>query len=90
MVTEWIIGVIGSMWEWFITNAPAPDPPSWFGSAASATSAIGGYMGWLEPWVPLGLLYTGIVLMAASWFMGNAIRVARILASYFTFGGGAV
>ena len=90
VVTEWVINAVVTVWNWLVSNAPAPDVPSWFGSASAATTAIGNYMGWLDPWVPLWLLYTGIIAVTVSWFMGNAIRVARILASYFTFGGGAV
>lgn len=89
MVTEWILKALAAVWEWFISHLPAIPVPDWFASASGSIAFVvdkmHGFDGWL-PWTVLGIVITTILAALA---ISLAIKIARIVLSVFTAGGGS-
>lgn len=89
MVTNLILGWLSALWGWVVTHLPAPSPPDWLAGTHDALDTVMAHIGGLGRWLPFGLL--GVVL--GTFFLilgaGFVIKVARIVASFFTAGGGS-
>jgi len=89
MVTEWFANVVSGLFQWFITSIPAPAPPAWFGDAAGFIGTVGDYIGWFDPWAPIPLVLAIMGLWVITFALSIGLKLARMVISYMTFGGGA-
>lgn len=89
MVTDWILGVLVGFWEWLIGNIPWPEPPEWFGTLSSGVDALNSHITGLGAWLPFPILRTVLGAILALLLVSLGLKVVRIVASFFTAGGGS-
>lgn len=89
MVTESLLTLIASFVVWIIEGVPAPEPPEWFGSAAQGIEDIDALLSDMSPWIPVGLIGLILTAWAATLATGIGLKLVRIVASFFTAGGGS-
>ena len=65
-----------------------PDPPGWVAQAPAMIATVLGYATSLGNWVPVGLFAAVTASVVVCLVAGFAIKVARIVASFVTLGGG--
>lgn len=63
--------------------------PSWWGEVDAAFSTVFEYAGSLGVWFPAPVVATILAGVFSSIVAGLGIRLVRIIASFFTLGGGA-
>lgn len=90
MVTDAILVVVHTLIKGVVSslNALIPSPPSWY--ASPDFSAVTGDIAAAGRWVPVGVVATVGVTIFALMLLVNALKLVRIIASYFTLGGGAL
>ena len=89
MVTESLIGVLSGVFTWLLGWIPAPDVPAFFDDASSGIQSISELLGSVSVWIPVGLVALVLAAWAATWATGVLIKLARIVLSLFTAGGGS-
>jgi len=89
MVTEWFAAAMTDLWVWFVGSIPAPEPPDFFAASAAGISQVGGYLSYFDPWAPVWLIAPIVGLWAVTFLLGIGLKLARMLVSFFSFGGGA-
>jgi hypothetical protein len=92
VVTDALIGALSTFLGWVIDLMPSLTIPDALGPAGAVVGWIGRAGEWsgdMSIWIPLGqaVLALGFVMLA----VGSAvlIKLARIVASFFTAGGGS-
>lgn len=89
MVTNFLINTLAGLVQWVIGLFPTFSTPGFFSQAASAISSIGTQVSSVGAWLPIGLIGAVVTAWAVTFAAGVAIKVIRIIASYFTLGGGS-
>jgi len=89
MVTEWFANAMSSVLQWLVAGIPLPPPPDWFGDAASFFTMVGTYMAWFQPWAPVSLVLAIMGLWVITFTLSIGLKLARMVLSFVTFGGGA-
>lgn len=89
MVTDVLLGWLGALWSWLMGLFPVIDPPDWLAGTGDALTTVTDHIGGMGRWLPFGLLGavlgTFFLILAA----GFVVKVVRIVASFFTAGGGS-
>lgn len=89
MIIEWFLTLIASAWEGLCAALPAVPVPSWIASGSGSVSSILSMAAGLGAWVPIQLFGVVILAVVACLVAGVGIKIARIVASFVTLGGGA-
>lgn len=89
MVTERLIDLVAGFASFVIGLVPAPGVPAFFTDATNAASSVGDLFASVSVWFPLGLVAAVLTAWALTWGVGVSIKVVRIVASFFTAGGGS-
>jgi hypothetical protein len=89
MVTEALMGVLGGLVHAVIGSLPTVPVPDWLSAGSAGVSTIAGYGSGLGVWLPVSLIITVLGALIAAWLTGFVIKVARIVASFLTLGGGS-
>lgn len=89
MITEWVIQVWLTVVTWLLGLLPAITLPSWVTTVTSFVSSTVTQARALGNWIPWGMVGLGFVFVAAAYAVALGIRVGRIVASFFTAGGGS-
>jgi hypothetical protein len=89
MVTEWILDLLVSFWEWLISSIPWPEPPEWFEQLEDGIGFINDHITGLSAWLPFPLLGTVLTAVFTLLLLSLGLKVARIVASFLTAGGGS-
>lgn len=89
MVTEALIGLVGWVVEQILGVLPTIPVPSWASSSSGALATVFQAAGAIGGWVPLGLLGTVLGALLAIHLAAFGIKIARIIASFLTAGGGS-
>ena len=76
-----LFGVLGAL--------PAPSMPNWWADLASSLATIAGYLNTMNAWFPVQLTVDIVVFLVAAQLIAFGIRLARIVLSLFTGGGGS-
>lgn len=89
MITDYLIKWFADLTHVLLGWLPAVPVPSWLGDADGLMGTVFGYAGSMGVWfpVPLAVTVTGAIL--AAWGIGFAVKAVRIVASFFTLGGGS-
>jgi hypothetical protein len=66
-----------------------PKPPTWLVSHVDDLQTLWGYVDAFDTWIPVNLAFTVATAVCVTWVLGMVIGIIRVVASYFTFGGGA-
>lgn len=89
MISEWVIGLIGTIGEWFLGLFPEWEVPA---EIAGFDTTLNGFIGsfdGLGVWVPWALLVVCVGIAIASYLIGLTVRAARwVLGLAPTMGGG--
>lgn len=89
MVTNSILNILSGIWSWFIGMLPAPSVPDWFTAADSGLHQLAQALGSVSAWIPVGLIGLVLATWATAWAAGAFIKIARIVLSFLTMGGGS-
>lgn len=72
-----------------LSALPVVTVPDWLASISGAMSLVFQAAGSMGVWFPAGLLVTVLMAVLSLWLVGFAIKIVRIVASFFTAGGGS-
>lgn len=89
MIFEAVVGFFVALVDFFLGLLPSSTPPEWFLTAGDAVSDVLAHAAGLGAWLPLPLAVTVFGALLASVLVGFGIKVVRIVASFFTAGGGS-
>lgn len=89
MVTDWILDTLTSFWEWLCSVLPAPEVPEWWGTLTTAIDTVNSHITGLGAWLPFPVLRTVVAAVATLMLVSLGLKIARIVASFFTAGGGS-
>lgn len=91
MVTDWLIDFLGkAVTKFFAVIAAAlPDPPAWLTQGTGFIQTVVGYAGMFDSWVPMSIAGPIAIFVPLALVAGLVIKVARIVASFLTLGGGS-
>jgi hypothetical protein len=88
VVTGWIVQRLAAVLHFIMGLLPVITVPSWLGTSGPMGTIFqdAALMG---VWFPMGLLVTVLGAVLAAWLVGFGIKLTRIVASFFTVGGGS-
>lgn len=89
MIFDAIIAVFVGLLKAIAALIPKADVPAWFTSASGTLSDWLGYASSVGVWVPIPLMLTVMSAILVSIVTGFVIRLVRVIASFFTAGGGS-
>ena len=90
MIIGWIVTQLTTFITWVIAGIPAPAVPSWMSAISSDIASVVDFINKLSSWIPSSLLMAVITAYVGVFAIAIGIRVTRIIASFFTGGGGSV
>lgn len=88
MITGLIAKAFAALAHLVMGALPVVEVPSWM-STTGPMATIFGYASSMGVWVPTTLLVTVLAALLAAWLLGFGIKLARIVASFMTVGGGS-
>lgn len=89
MISEAFIDFFAAFTRFAIGLLPDSGPPGWFSDGTGYLSEVWSYASGLGAWIPFahaGMVVTSILACVA---IGLTIKLVRIVASFFTVGGGS-
>lgn len=89
MITEWVLGVGGWLLTALLAALPTVTVPTWLSGNDSAFSTVFSAAGSMGVWFPSTLVISVLTGVLALWLVGFGIKLVRIVASFFTAGGGS-
>lgn len=89
MIGEGLINAFTAFVKFVLGLFPDGAPPAWMSQGTAALSTVWSYAAGLGAWVPWSFAGTVIGAIVASVGIGFAIKIVRIVASFFTAGGGS-
>lgn len=89
MVTEAVLRVLGAVFTFLLELLPDVERPAWLDSAVTALADALAFVPQLGNWFPLPAIGHSILFISACTVAAFAIRITRIVASFFTGGGGS-
>lgn len=88
-VLTWLVGILNGGLVQLVSAFPDITLPSWFASGPAAISQLMTMVGQLSYWFPSEMFTPFLVWNGAVLVIALGIRIARIVASFATLGGGA-
>jgi hypothetical protein len=89
MILVWIWDAIRTLLDLLLGLFPTVTMPTWVGMIADYFVQGVTVLNGMGNWVPLGAISTGLTFVLSCSAIAMTIRVARILISLFTGGGGS-
>jgi hypothetical protein len=89
MITAALLYIVAGFVAFLGSLFPESDPSSAISSATNAVGTIVGFFSGFGVWLPLGTLGICALLWVSVYLVGFGIRLVRMLASFFTGGGGS-
>jgi len=89
MVSDAVISLFGSFLAWLIGLMPDVTLPDWMTTVTDYVAMIVSNALALGNWIPWPMVGLAFVFIWGSFFIALGIRVARIVASFLTAGGGS-
>lgn len=89
MIVQWFMTAMQAVFDKVFSVMPALDPPAWFTGAGTALSGLFSAAASMGVWIPIPLALNVMGVLFASMFGGAIIKLARIVASFLTAGGGS-
>lgn len=89
MIVEALFTVLTGLVEFILDLLPTTDAPEWMLLAPYFLNVAVGYGSGLGAWIPWSLVGQVFGAVLASVGIGFTIKVVRIIASFFTAGGGS-
>lgn len=89
MVIDWVLSWLATSVAWLGTVIQAPGVPSFIADLPGYVATAAGYMVGTGPWIPWALATAVVGAYLACLAAGIALKLARIVASFLTLGGGS-
>ena len=89
MVTRWLMQLGGWLLHTLVGALPVIAVPSWMTANDSAFSTVFSAAGSMGVWFPSTLVVAVLSGLLVIWLASFAVKVARIVLSLFTAGGGS-
>lgn len=89
MVTKWILDWFAAGIAWLGGLLDVPGPPAFITSIPGYIADASQYLAGTGPWIPWAVIVTVLAAYAVCVVAGVALKVARIVASFMTLGGGS-
>lgn len=90
MVTQAIWGVICHVAAFLVGLLPGWTLPGWLTALPDESTTVGSYMADFNVWLPLDAVVTALAFIIAATSVALGVRVARMVLSTVTGGGGSV
>ena len=88
-VIGWLVGLLQGGWNWLVGQIPVFEPPTWVSVATDGIGQMMAMVASMDSWVPIGLIVPVLGAVLLSYGVAFSVRVARIIASFATLGGGS-
>jgi hypothetical protein len=89
VIVEGLIKMFTGFVRFVLDMFPHDAPPGWLASASEALTTVWGYAAGLGAWIPWSFVGTVTAAVVASVALGFTLKLIRIVASFFTAGGGS-
>lgn len=89
MITEALMSVVTGLVSVLLGSLPVVPVPGWLSDLSSGVSSIAAAGSGLGVWLPVPLIVAVITTVFGAWIIGFGIKLARIVASFLTLGGGS-
>lgn len=89
MVTDALLDFVAWLVETVVGWMPDSEPPEWLGNIANMGAVLGDGVNSMGAWLPIALGFQIVQAAVVCLGVGLLIKVVRILASFFTAGGGS-
>lgn len=89
MIVDALVGVLSGLLTFVAGLLPDGDVPAWFANVSDDLASWIGLTAGLGAWVPMTLMLNVLGALLLCYVVGFTIRLVRIVASFFTAGGGA-
>lgn len=89
MITEWLLTVGQTILHALLSVLPTVTAPTWLTDTTGAAATVFSAAGSMGVWFPAPLLLTVLAGLLTLWVAGFAIKLVRMVASFFTAGGGS-
>jgi hypothetical protein len=89
MITEWILAAGGWLLTTLAGALPTISVPSWLSGNDSAFSTVFSAAGSMGVWFPTTLVVAVLSGLLVIWLASFVVKVARMILSLFTAGGGS-
>lgn len=87
--TDWLMELLKVAWNGLVDQVPTITLPTWWGDMVAGVGQVMALMGQMSFWVPVDVFLPAVLAVAAAFAVALAIRIARIVASFATLGGGS-
>ena len=89
MIVEWFLGVVKAIAEGVFSVMPVIPVPGWFTGAGTAIAGLFSAALSMGVWIPIPLALNVMAVLFMAMMGGALIKLARIIASFLTAGGGS-
>lgn len=89
MVTDTVLKLLGGFLTWVIGLMGTWELPAWSTTVITFVAGLVTKAAQLGNWIPWQYVGIGLALIWTSFLVAFGVRVARIVASFFTAGGGS-
>ena len=89
MIVQWFMTALQAVFDKIFSVMPVMDPPAWFTGAGAAIGSLFGAAASMGVWIPIPLALNVMAVLFTAMFGGAIIKLARIVASFLTAGGGS-
>jgi hypothetical protein len=89
MIVDALVSILTGLLTFIAGLIPGGTVPAWFTGLTDDMETWIGYTAGLGAWIPLGLMLNVFGALLSCYVIGFTIRLVRIIASFFTAGGGA-
>ena len=89
MITEWLLTAFGWLLHSLLSVLPVVTVPDWLSGNDSAFGMVFSAAGSMGVWFPSTLVISVLTGVLALWLIGFGIKLVRVVASFFTAGGGS-
>lgn len=90
MVVEWLFSLVAAVVEFILGLLPDLPDSGWLsGGVASTVGTISSFVSGFGAWIPFGAAATATTFVLAVLAAAVLVKTVRIVASFFTAGGGS-
>lgn len=89
MIVKWFLEALVTPLIWFLDWLPGWSLPNWITTAVNTLTDLAEKVAAFSNFMPIGLIVACLGLLFTTYMIALGIRVGRIVASFFTAGGGS-
>jgi len=89
VITGWLLTAGQALLHALLSVLPTVTAPEWLMDSTGAAATVFSAAGSMGVWFPASLLLTVLAGLLTLWLAGFGIKLVRMVASFFTAGGGS-